>query len=163
MLSLVLCALYLLSVCDNVSLVQTGLSAQIISLNKSWNDRSVLSPMLELITARPYLTDNRICLCALCLLQALLPVALSVMIARALSLGRWALIRIHPRIFAVRVAMAWSQRGIGAQGGATTDKWRLGASRVHFATLPNLVELKQVSTLTPECFLKPPCDFERMN
>ncbi len=91
-----LCALYLLSVCEN--LVQTGLSGQLISLHISWNDRSVLSLMLELTMAHPHLTGNRICQCALCLLQVLLPVALSVMIARALSLGRWALICIHPRI-----------------------------------------------------------------
>lgn len=95
---LALCALYLLSVCENVSLVQTVLSGQLISLHISWNDRSALSLMLELTTAHPHLTGNRIWQCALCLLQALLPVALPVMIARALSLGRWALIRIHPRI-----------------------------------------------------------------
>lgn len=61
--------------------------------------------MLELTTAQPRLTGNHIWWCALCLLQTLLPVVLSVMIARALSLGRWALIRIHPRI--IQREMIW--------------------------------------------------------
>jgi len=72
----------------------------------SWDDRSVLSLMLELTTAQPCLTGNHIWWRALCLLQALLPVVLSVMIARALSLGRWALIRIHPRI--IQREMIWN-------------------------------------------------------
>lgn len=68
--------------------------------------------MLELTTAQPRLTGNDIWLCALCLLQALLPVALSVMIARALSLGRWALIRIHPRILQQELIWHGAREGL---------------------------------------------------